>query len=143
MAIIADLTQLRALLGEPNPQVPRKIHRRLNRQAQAFIARAPMMFLATTDVSGQSTVSPKGDGPGFARVADDQTLLIPEQKGNKLLFSLQNVLANPRVSMIFLVPGTRKNLLTVSRQELEKEVFRSPVCWISKSLLLSSPARRF
>jgi len=118
MAIIADLTQLRALLGEPNPQVPRKIHRRLNRQAQAFIARAPMMFLATTDVSGQSTVSPKGDGPGFARVADDQTLLIPEQKGNKLLFSLQNVLANPRVSMIFLVPGTSETLRIAGTAQL-------------------------
>jgi len=56
-----------------------------------------MLFLSTTDASGQSTVSPKGDGPGFVRVADTRTLLIPERKGNRLLFSLQNILANPRV----------------------------------------------
>ena len=64
MPNIENITQLRALLGEPNEQVPRKIHRSLNRQAVAFIQRAPMLFLSTTDASGQSTVSPKGDGPG-------------------------------------------------------------------------------
>src|SRR5690242_17946787 len=104
MPIIQSITELRALLGNPNPQVPHKIHQRLNRQAQGFIARAPMLFLATSDAGGQSTVSPKGDGPGFVRIADERTLLIPERKGNKLLFTLQNIVTNPRVSMIFLVP---------------------------------------
>ncbi len=110
MAIIDNIAQLRALMGEPSAQVPRWIHTRLNRQAIAFIGRAPMMFLSTTDAAGQSTVSPKGDSPGFVRVADERTLLIPDRKGNKLLFSLQNILANPRISMIFLVPGTSETL---------------------------------
>lgn len=110
MAIIETTAQLRSLMGEPNEQVPRKIHRGLNRQAIAFIQRAPMMFLSTTDAAGQSTVSPKGDAPGCVRVVDAQTLLVPERKGNKLLFSLQNILANPHVSMIFLVPGTSETL---------------------------------
>jgi len=110
MSVIKTTAQLRALIGEPNEQVPRKIHRSLNRQAIAFIQRAPMMFLSTTDASGQSTVSPKGDAPGFVRVVDAQRLLIPERKGNKLLFSLQNILANPHVSMIYVVPGTSETL---------------------------------
>jgi PPOX class probable FMN-dependent enzyme len=97
-------------MGEPNEQVPRKIHRKLNRQAVAFIERAPMMFLSTTDANGRSTVSPKGDGPGFVRVVDTHTLLIPDRKGNKLLFSLQNMLANPHIAMIFIVPGTSETL---------------------------------
>jgi PPOX class probable FMN-dependent enzyme len=118
MPTIENITQLRALLGEPNEQVPRKIHRSLNQQAVAFIQRAPMLFLSTTDASGQSTVSPKGDGPGFVRVADTRTLLIPERKGNRLLFSLQNILANPRVSMIFVVPPTNETLRVAGRAEL-------------------------
>jgi PPOX class probable FMN-dependent enzyme len=118
MPIIQTPAQLRALMGEPNPQVPKKIHTRLSRQALAFIARAPMLFLSTTDASGRSTVSPKGDGPGFVRAADDRTLLIPERKGNKLLFSLQNVLANPHVGMIFIVPGTNETLRVSGEAQL-------------------------
>jgi uncharacterized protein len=118
MPTIQTLPQLRALMGEPNEQVPRKIHRSLNRQAIAFIRQAPMLFLSTTDASGQSTVSPKGDGPGFVRVADAQTLLMPERKGNRLLFSLQNILANPRVSMIFVAPPTNETLRVAGTAEL-------------------------
>jgi PPOX class probable FMN-dependent enzyme len=110
VAQIRDLASLRAIIGEPSPQVPHKIHRRLNERARAFIARSPMLLLATVDASGQPTVSPKGDEPGFVRVADANTLLLPERKGNKLIFSLQNLLANPRVGLIFLVPGTDETL---------------------------------
>jgi PPOX class probable FMN-dependent enzyme len=118
MSTIKNIKQLRALMGEPNEQVPRKIHRTLNRQAIAFIQRAPMLFLSTTDAGGQSTVSPKGDGPGFVRVTDTHTLLIPERKGNRLLFTLQNILANPRVSMIFVVPPTNETLRVAGHAEL-------------------------
>jgi len=118
MPVINTTAQLRALMGEPNEQVPRKIHRDLNRQAIGFIERAPMMFLSTTDAAGQSTVSPKGDAPGFVRVLDARTLLIPDRKGNKLLFSLQNILANPRVAMIFVVPRTSETLRVSGRAEL-------------------------
>jgi PPOX class probable FMN-dependent enzyme len=110
MAEILDLASLRAIIGEPSAQVPRKIHRQLNQRAQAFIARAPMLFLATVNVHGQPTVSPKGDKPGFVRVVDERTLQLPERKGNKLIFSLQNILTNPRVGLIFLVPGTDETL---------------------------------
>ena len=110
MAQIRDVASLRALIGEPSAQVPHKIHRKLNQRARAFIARAPMLLLATADAGGQPTVSPKGDEPGFVHVPDERTLLLPERKGNKLIFSLQNLLANPRVGLIFLVPGTDETL---------------------------------
>jgi hypothetical protein len=110
MAQIRDVASLRAITGEPSPQVPHKIHRQLNERAQAFIARSPMLLFATVDASGQPTVSPKGDEPGFVRVLDARTLLLPERKGNKLIFSLRNLLANPRVGLIFLVPGTDETL---------------------------------
>ena len=110
MAVIDSLEHLRAVIGEPKAQTRYKLHRRLNAQAAAFVARSPMFLLASVDANGQPTVSPKGDGPGFVRVEDANTLLIPERKGNKLVFSLQNILRNPRVGLIFLVPGTDETL---------------------------------
>jgi PPOX class probable FMN-dependent enzyme len=110
MAAVDNVTRLRAIMGEPSGQVACKIHERLNQRARDFVARSPMLFLATVDAAGQPTVSPKGDAPGFVRVVDDHTLQLPERKGNKLVFSLQNILANPRVALIFLVPGTGETL---------------------------------
>ncbi|PWT73700.1 MAG: hypothetical protein C5B46_05095 [Proteobacteria bacterium] len=110
MRVIENVEQLRAIVGEPRPQTRYKFHSKLNARAMAFVARSPMFLLATVDEYNQPTVSPKGDGPGFVRVEDAQTLLIPERKGNKLVFSMQNVLRNPRVGLIFLLPGTDETL---------------------------------
>lgn len=110
LSTIDSVEHLRAIIGEPREQTRYKLHPRLNARATAFIARSPMFLLATVDAQGQPTVSPKGDGPGFVRVPDANTLLIPERKGNKLVFSLQNILRNPRVGLIFLVPGTDETL---------------------------------
>ncbi len=118
MGTISSLAALRRLIGEPNQQVPLKFHRQLNARAQAFIAKAPLLFLATADAAGRPCVSPKGDGPGFARVADDRTLLLPERKGNRLIFSLQNILSNPALELIFLVPGTGETLRVSGTAEL-------------------------
>jgi PPOX class probable FMN-dependent enzyme len=107
---IRSLEHLRGLIGEPAAQVAYKFHRRLNAAARAFVTRSPLLFLATTDPHGQPAVSPKGGVPGFVLTEDDSTLLLPERKGNKLVFSLQNILVNPRVALIFLVPGTGETL---------------------------------
>lgn len=121
MAIIDSRERLRALLGEPSAQVRSKFHRRLNARARGFIAQAPMLFLGTSDETGQPSVSPKGDGPGFVRVHDDTTLLMPEQKGNRLLQSLENILANPAVQLIFLVPNTGETLRVDGRASLHDD----------------------
>lgn len=121
MATIESLDQMRARLGEPSAQVVSKFHRRLNARARDFIARAPMLFLGTSDANGQPSVSPKGDGPGFVRVHDDTTLLMPEQKGNRLLQSLQNILANPAVQLIFMVPNTGETLRVDGRASLHDD----------------------
>lgn len=118
MPRISTPEQLRALIGAPGAQVAHKFHQRLNERAQTFIARSPMLFLATADADGRAMVSPKGDGPGFVRVADAHTLLMPERKGNKLVYSLQNILANPAVEMIFLLPGTGETLRVSGSAEL-------------------------
>lgn len=110
MEIIDTPARLRAVLGEPGPLTRHKIHRVLSSQARAFIERSPMFLLATSDSEGRPTVSPKGDAPGFVRIEDERTLLVPERSGNRLLFSLENVLRNARVGLLFLSPGTDETL---------------------------------
>ena len=118
MAKVATVEALRKIIGSPNQQVPLKIHRELNARAIKFIGKSPMFMLATSDAAGRPTVSPKGDFPGFVQVEDSRTLLIPERKGNKLIFSLTHILENPHVGLIFLVPGTSETLRVQGTAEL-------------------------
>src|SRR5216683_4675295 len=107
---ISTVEQLRAILGEPNPMTPKKLLRELDEMAIDFIQRSPFLVLGTADAEGNQDASPKGDGPGFVVVENENTLLIPDRRGNKLLFSLQNILVNPHVGIIFLIPGTDETL---------------------------------
>jgi PPOX class probable FMN-dependent enzyme len=102
--------QVRAIVGEELPAVRAKLFQALEETAIGFIRRSPVLLLATSDADGKPDVSPKGDGPGFVAVEDERTLLIPDRKGNKLIFGLRNILANPRVALVFLVPGTGETL---------------------------------
>ena len=121
MAKIEGVARLRELLGVPSELVPYKIHRSLNARAIEFIGKSPMMMLSSADADGHATVSPKGDPAGFVKVEDANTLLIPERKGNKLIFSLQNIVANPKVGLIFLVPGTCETLRVQGHAELRDD----------------------
>jgi len=107
---IATPDALRAIIGEINPAVQAKVNPTIDQFARAFIARAPFIVLSTSDRTGRQDVSPKGDGPGFVAVEDDSTLLIPDRKGNKLIYGLQNILDNPHVGVLFIVPGTSETL---------------------------------
>jgi PPOX class probable FMN-dependent enzyme len=97
--------ELRALIGAPAPLVVSKVVARLNDLTRKFIELSPFMCLATSDRAGNCDVSPRGDPRGFVRILDDQTLLIPERPGNRLADSLRNLLENPRVGLLFIIPG--------------------------------------
>ena len=112
---------LRARIGEPNPATRQKVFDRLDAQMTAFLARSPLCLLSTRDADGTLEVSPKGDRPGFTLAENEKTLLIPDRKGNKLLFGLQNILANPQVGLIFLLPGTDETLRVSGRAELRTD----------------------
>jgi predicted pyridoxine 5'-phosphate oxidase superfamily flavin-nucleotide-binding protein len=118
---IQTLAQLRERIGEPNPMTRQKVFDRLDDQMVSFLARSPICLLATRDADGGLEVSPKGDGPGFARVEDAGTLVLPDRKGNKLIFGLQNLLTHPGVGLIFLVPGTDETLRINGRAELRAD----------------------
>jgi PPOX class probable FMN-dependent enzyme len=103
---IVDLTALRRIIGEPLPGLGLKNQNTISEEAREYIERSPFLVLATSDAQGNLDASPKGDGPGFCWIEDERTLVIPDRPGNKLVYGLQNILANPRVGVIFLLPGT-------------------------------------
>lgn len=115
---LESIEQIRAIVGEPNPATPLKVLDALDRMSAEFIGRAPFLMLATASRDGLPDVSPKGDEPGFVAVEDEHTLLIPDRKGNRLLFSLQNILVNPQISVIFVIPGTEETLRVQGRASL-------------------------
>jgi PPOX class probable FMN-dependent enzyme len=110
MRRIESAEELRALMGEPSPYTAKKFHHHLSGLAQEFIRHSPLLFLSTVDPAGRPTVSPKGDAPGFVRVEGPTALLIPERKGNRLLMTLQNLLHNDRIGLLFVVPRTNETL---------------------------------
>ena len=97
--------QLRAIIGSPQDVVVSKMANRLNPLTRAYIERSPFICVATSHTNGDCDVSPRGDPPGFVRILDDQTLLIPERPGNKIADTLRNILHNPRIGILFIVPG--------------------------------------
>ena len=103
--IIATKAQLRALIGEPAALTCAKISDRLNAVTRQFIEQSPFVCIATSEPGGSCDLSPRGDPAGFVRILDDNTLLIPERPGNRLADTLSNVLANPHVGLLFIVPG--------------------------------------
>src|SRR5215207_10187115 len=104
-ATITSADELRALIGQPSERSVLKERPSLDVHCRTFIARAPMLMLATSNRAGQLDVSPRGDHPGFVQVLDDVTILMPERPGNKRVDSLLNVLENPHVGTLFLIPG--------------------------------------
>lgn len=96
---------LRAIVGEPLPLVARKVAPRLSPLTRPFIERAPFVALATSAADGSCDVSPRGDPPGFVRILDETTLLLPERPGNRIADSLRNILSNPHVGLLFVIPG--------------------------------------
>ncbi|MEM7112184.1 MAG: MSMEG_1061 family FMN-dependent PPOX-type flavoprotein [Chloroflexota bacterium] len=118
MKTLTTLADLRDILGEPNAITYQKIFPHLSEQAIEFIGESPMLMLSTIDANGRSTVSPKGDHPGFVHVADKKTLYLPERAGNRLIFTLQNILATGQVGMLFMRPNTTETLRVNGRCEL-------------------------
>ena len=118
MERIKSIDELRKVISEPTPEAPLKIQKKLNKRAQNFIRLSPLVMLSTSNERGESTVSPKGGDPGFVLIEDSQTVCLPERKGNRLIFSLQNILHNPNVGLLFIVPGTHETLRMSGTGEL-------------------------
>jgi PPOX class probable FMN-dependent enzyme len=105
MATVAGADALRSVLGEPSELVKSKIADRLNDLTRQFVERSPFLCLATSGADGTCDVSPRGDPAGFVRILDDRTLLLPDRPGNRLADSHRNILENPHVALLFVIPG--------------------------------------
>ncbi len=96
---------LRETMGETMELAIKKCLPKLDKYAKAFIARAPFLCIGTSGKNGKADVSPRGDPPGFVTVLDDNTLFIPDRPGNNRLDTMTNIIENPNIGLLFLVPG--------------------------------------
>lgn len=108
--IVTDMQELRTIVGEPSELACRKQVAALDAHCRAFIAQSPFLLLATASGAGRCDVSPKGDGPGFVLVLDDRRLVIPDRPGNRRLDGMRNLVENPHVGVLFIIPGKEETL---------------------------------
>lgn len=115
---ITSESALRELLGTPVQRVLDKDRAAFTIEHRAWLAASPFCLVATSDAAGRCDVSPKGDPAGFALVLDDTTLAIPERPGNRRADGFVNLLQNPHVGLIFLIPGRGDTLRVNGRARL-------------------------
>lgn len=115
---VADEQALRSLFPATHDLAIQKFQSSLGVHAQAFIRRSPFMCIGTQDMNGRADVSPRGDPPGFVQILDPKTLAIPDRPGNNRLDSLSNILANPSVGLLFVIPGFDDTLRVNGRASL-------------------------
>jgi uncharacterized protein len=115
--LLTDAAALRALYGEPSePAITKEIDH-VHPHYRAMIEASPFMVMATSGPDGLD-VSPRGDPPGFVTVQDERTLLIPDRRGNNRADSLNNLIADPRIALLFLIPGVGETLRVNGRAEI-------------------------
>ncbi|MFQ5661169.1 MAG: MSMEG_1061 family FMN-dependent PPOX-type flavoprotein, partial [Gammaproteobacteria bacterium] len=120
--VINDKNELRKHFGNPNEIAVACIKSSIDSYHQQFIEHSPLACLASCGSDGQPTISPKGDAPGFVHVIDANTLAIPDRPGNNKLESFHNIIENPKVALIFFIPGIRESL----RVSGEAQIVRDP-----------------
>ena len=108
--IITNKEELRTLYGWPRGRAKDKVLSQLEKHSKNFILHSPFFVMSTYDHAGRSDASPRGGQPGFVEVLDDQTLLIPDAKGNNRVDSLMNIVETKSIGCLFLIPGIDETL---------------------------------
>jgi PPOX class probable FMN-dependent enzyme len=112
MEFVTTRDELRTIYKTPRPTDGsiRKELKALDGHCRSFIGKSPFVLIGSSDGAGNADVTPKGDKPGFAAVLEDQTIAIPDRPGNNRLDTLENILLNPSVGLLFLIPGMNETL---------------------------------
>jgi len=118
---VTSESELRELLGPPMPRAVTKERTRLHERDREWLAASPLCLIATAGADGTCDVSPKGDPPGFTLVLDDTTIAIPDRPGNRRADGFRNILVNPHVGLIYLVPGRNETLRINGRARLVRK----------------------
>lgn len=113
--------ELRSIIGFPSELVIRKVITDLDHHCYDFISMSPFLVISTSDNLGFCDVSPRGDMPGFVHVLDNKHLIIPERPGNKRIDSMRNILLNPKVGLLFFIPGLGETLRVNGKACLVKD----------------------
>lgn len=120
--VITSEEELRAIAGDIYPGAVTKVIDHLDEDSRAFIAHAPFLLLGSASAELGVEVSPKGDPAGFVKVLDERTLAIPDRPGNARMDTFRNVLRDPHVGMIFLVPGRKDTLRVSGRAQIVRDI---------------------
>lgn len=112
MEFLATHDELRTIYKTPRPTDGsiRKELKALDGHCRSFIGKSPFVLIGSSDGAGNADVTPKGDRPGFAAILDDRTVAIPDRPGNNRLDTLENIIRNPSVGLLFLIPGMNETL---------------------------------
>lgn len=121
--VVMSEEELRAVVGDPPRHSMAKVVTAIDRLARAFIEQAPFAFVASAGEDGLLDISPKGDPAGFVKVLDDHTLAVPDRLGNRRLDTFRNVLRNPNVGIIFLIPGVTHTLRVSGKAIIVRDDF--------------------
>lgn len=114
---VSSVEQLETLYGAPGERAIWKELTYLNEDYQAFVKASPFAVLASVGAHG-TDCSPKGDGAGFVRILDERTLALPDRPGNNRIDNLRNIVGDPRVSLLFLIPGVGETLRVNGRARI-------------------------
>jgi PPOX class probable FMN-dependent enzyme len=128
MTDICSVDALRALYREPAERSLRKQLDRLDVHCRRFISLSPFLVIASADAEGRVDASPRGGDPGFVKVLDERTVLIPDAPGNNRLDSMQNLVARPGVGMLFMIPGVDETLRINGRASLRSDAALIDLC---------------
>jgi hypothetical protein len=119
--MITSEADLRKVFGIAEGLSVAKARPSLDRHSRRFIALSPFLVIATSNAKGEADISPRGDPPGFVRVIDDKTLLIPDRPGNNRLDTMVNIVENPNVACLFFIPGFEDTLRVAGKARVTTE----------------------
>lgn len=125
MSMIATIEELEAIYGQPNEASTVKVADRITPRYRILIENSPFAALATSGPEGLDC-SPRGDLPGFVRIHDDKTLMMPDRRGNNRVDSLRNIVRDPRIALLFLIPGSGSTLRVNGRAQLSADAALVP-----------------
>jgi PPOX class probable FMN-dependent enzyme len=130
--IIRDIASLRALYGEPAGAAVTKQVDHLHPHYQALIKASPFCVLAT--IGETVEITPRGDAPGFVEIQDAHTLLLPDRRGNNRIDNLRNIVEDPRVTLLFLIPGVGETLRVVGTAQISVDPALLARCVVNNQL---------
>lgn len=139
---MSRIDRLREALGGAHPVATTKVKDHLEPIVRGFIEAAPFLVMASSDADGNCDASPKGGRPGFVKILDDRRLLIPDIGGNRLFQGYQNFESNPKVGLVFMIPGmdvtARVNgrVQVLDREQVEAVIANPEVCWEDDNTVL-------